>query len=158
MRYLSISAFLVCGTFSLLSVGGCGEDDDGSGGSSGAGGGGSGGASGDGGSGGGSGGSGGSAGASGGSSGSGGSGTGGAGGGGPCQECVEQECGADWTACAADADCAQIFRCFVDQNCEATPAPRECADDCAAQNPGGGTLFDPVFTCADTDCLTPCGA
>jgi hypothetical protein len=158
MRYLWALAVVVCGGVSLVGAGGCGDDDEGDGGTAGSAG--SGGASGSGGSGGGTGGTAGGGGGSGGSTGSGGSGTGGAGGtggGGPCQECVEGACGADWTACEADADCAEIFQCFVDQNCEATPEPRACADDCVAQSPDGETLFNPVFDCADSNCITPCG-
>lgn len=127
---------------------------------------------------------------SGGSSGSGGttSGTGGTGAGGTagggsggtgattgdaCETCFEANCGSEWAACEASADCMSLLTCLegcADETCDnqcftthAAGAPvldavdacqgTKCASEC-----GGSTGGDPCDTCVETKCGTPLNA
>lgn len=66
-----------------------------------------------------------------------------------CEQCISQSCGAEWDACAADAECVDAFFCVVD--CQEGDDPATCLQTCAAEG-RGSPLLDTFFTCIQTEC------
>jgi hypothetical protein len=71
-----------------------------------------------------------------------------------CITCVTGgQCATPGYACFGDADCQAILMCAIAPGC----APDQtCIDACAAQHPGGITLFTPALACVQANCGAQC--
>ncbi|MSP26037.1 MAG: hypothetical protein EXR75_12930 [Myxococcales bacterium] len=75
-------------------------------------------------------------------------------GGGPpgnCQNCVSQNCGAEFQKCQGDKACGAFLQCA--QGCK---GDQKCVADCGTKNPSDATKA--LLTCASTKCAMECGA
>jgi hypothetical protein len=80
----------------------------------------------------------------------------GSGGGTSCDSCVinasVDQCAVQFQDCAADAECTEIVACV--QQCGVS---FDCAQQCAAQHPGGFAAFEPLAACSVCDaCPAEC--
>ena len=66
----------------------------------------------------------------------------------PCSTCVETNCGAELTACEADATCKKQLDCI--DAC----ADNACAEKCWKDFPS--SKADDVFNCVDSKCAKEC--
>lgn len=65
----------------------------------------------------------------------------------PCLDCSTTNCKSEHIECAANGDCALLFRCIG--KC---PGPEVCLDECMAKHPAGREQFSAWQTCLQAKC------
>lgn len=72
-----------------------------------------------------------------------------------CKTCLAGKCCSQAGACAGNADCAAFVTCA-----RACPAPTDtssaCVKTCITDHNAGGSIYNPILICMQTDCGTQC--